>query len=109
MPHAVALAWTTRALEKDARVIQALSRTVSDNRVASRLDGLSNHALDVADHIKSSGFFITLARRSLLRSAVLFAQAACQIRAEDSTSSIPTLDPLWRSAVDALSDIFKVV
>lgn len=108
VPHAVALAWTARALEKDARVIQALSRTVSDNRVASRLDGLSNHALDVADHIKSSGFFITLARRSLLRSAVLFTQAACQIRAEDSTS-IPTLDPLWRSAVDALSDIFKVV
>jgi hypothetical protein len=67
--------WTTRALEKDAKVIHVLSSTVSDNRVAARLDGLSNRALDVADHIKSSGFFITLARRSLLRSAVLFAQA----------------------------------
>lgn len=108
VPHAVALTWTARALEKDARVIQALSRTVSDNRVASRLDGLSNHALDVADRIKSRGVLVTLARRSLLRSAVLFAQAACHLRAEDSTA-IPTLDTLWRSAVDAMSDIFKVV
>ena len=89
-------------------MIHVLSSTVSDNRVAARLDGLSNRALDVADHIKSSGFFITLARRSLLRSAVLFAQAACLVRAEDP-ASVTTLDPLWRSATDALSDIFKVV
>ena len=108
VPHAVALVWTTRALEKDAKVINVLSRTVCDNRVAARLEGLSNRALDVADHLKSSGFFITLARRSLLRSAVLFAQTACLVRAEDP-ASIPTLDPLWRSAADALSDIFRVV
>lgn len=108
VPHAVALAWTTRALEKDAKVIHALSRTVHDNHVAARLDGLSSRALGVADQLKSSDFFITLARRSLLRSAVLFAQTACQVRAEDP-ASIPTLDPLWRSAADALSDIFRVV
>lgn len=58
VPHAVALVWTTRALEKDAKVINVLSRTVCDNRVAARLEGLSNRALDVADHLKSSGFLL---------------------------------------------------
>ncbi|WP_075323933.1 hypothetical protein [Acidithiobacillus albertensis] len=106
--HAVALAWTTRALEKDARVVYTLSLTIHDEHVAGRLDGLSSRALDVADQIKSSGFFVTLARRSLLRSSVLFAQAACLVRAKD-TASIPKLDPLWRSAADALSEIFRVV
>ncbi|MBU2766253.1 hypothetical protein HAP94_08600 [Acidithiobacillus ferrivorans] len=108
IPHAVALAWTTRALEKDAKVIHALSRTVCDNRIAIRIEVLSNCALDVADHLKSSGFFSMLARRSLLKSAVLFAQTACLVRAEDP-ASIPTLEPLWRSAAGALTDIFKVV
>ena len=108
VPHAVALAWTTRALEKDAKAIHVISRTVSDNRLAARIEGLSNRALDIADHLKSSGFFITLARRSLLRSAVLFAQTACLVRAEDP-APIPKLDTLWRSAAGALSDIFRVV
>ena len=108
-PHAVALVWTTRALENDAKKMNnVLSRTVCDNHVAVRLDGLSNCALDVTGHLKSSGFFSMLARRSLLKSAVLFAQMACLIRAENP-ASIPTLEPLWRTATGALTDIFKVV
>ena len=109
VPHAVALAWTTRALEQDAKGTHALSRTVHNDHVAARrLDALSNSVLDFADHLKRSGFFNTLAHRSLLRSAVLFAQAACLVRDEDP-ACVPKMDPLWRSAADALSDIFKVV
>lgn len=108
VPHAMALAWATRALEKDAKEIHAFSRTVHDDVAARRLDALSNRALDVATHLKRNGFFITLARRSLLRSAVLFAQTACLARSEDP-ASVPSLDPLWRSAADAVSNIFKVV
>jgi len=109
MPHHVlALAWTVRALENDAKRLRDLAGNIHDDHVADRLESLSSRAVGVANQIKSRGFFNILARRSLLRSAVLYAQAACLVRSENP-SNVPTLDSLWRSAVDAMADIFRFV
>ena len=109
--HGASLVWTAFALERKARMIHTLYGSVHDRAVATRLDDLSDRACAAACQLHTDALsilfilFTLFARRSLLRSAVLFAQTACLMREEDP-ASIPALDPLWRSAAYALSDIF---
>lgn len=108
LPHAVALPLAVRTLERNARVINDLSRVVHDDRaMALRLDLLIGNVLDLAIHFEETGFFNVMTRRSLLRSAVLLAQSACRIRSE-VPDSVPALEPFWRSVLGALPEIFRI-
>lgn len=108
VPHAIALAWAARALELDARRIYEFTLGTQGNEATTRLDGLSDRTLQVYDKISSKEFLAVLSRRSLLRSSTLFAKAACLARGDDP-SSIPQLAPIWRVAIDALPDLFRII
>ncbi|MHB1531423.1 hypothetical protein [Acidithiobacillus sp.] len=106
VPHAWALAWAARALERDAKVIVVCCAT-REERIAYRLEALAERALSVAQDLHGTGIVLMLVRRSLLRSAAYFTQVAYAAKGQDPTQ-VPVLTPMWRSAIDALSDLFKI-
>lgn len=105
--HSWAIVWVARTLERNAKAIYA-NAVPNNAHLAVRLDYLVDSALLSRNKFSSSGLSAFLARRYLLKDAVWLARAACVLRGENP-ASIPTLDPLWRSAAGALSDIFRVV
>jgi hypothetical protein len=105
--HAWAVTWPVLVMEKNAKAIYSVS-CPEYNEYAHRLDRLTDKLLIDAESMKQKGWGFFIVHRSLLNSATLFARSACLVRGEDP-ASVPTLDPLWRSAAGALSDIFRVV
>lgn len=91
--------------ERRARQIFKLAGPGSQE-LSERLDELANQMLRTADTLQKTGLRSWALHRRILNASIWFAKAACVTRGENP-ASIPTLEPVWRSALVAYSSLFR--
>jgi len=101
--HRLALTVTVREIERAARIIYETAGPLPP-KAADVVADLSDVLLSVEELLSDSPWPV---RRMLIRSAVYMAKAAQIMRGADP-SSVPDLEPWWRSALEAYSGLFRL-